>query len=553
MSASQYKPTRSNQLVNCQCRSLFKIGSIAIAQLRYNRDRSLLANQLDQTQLPLVSALTAAANRSDAAFHTPGHKRGQGAPLPLLELLGKSTFRADLPELPDLDNLFAPEGAIAQAQILAADAFGADQTWFLANGSTCGIEAAILATCDPGDKLILPRNMHQSAIAALILSGAVPVFVLPEYDADWDIAHPPTPESIAQALQERPDAKAVLIVSPTYHGVCADVGAIAALVHAAGLPLIVDEAHGAHFAFHPDLPTPALAAGADLVVQSTHKTLSALTQAAMLHVRGRRIDRTRLSASLRLVQSTSPNYLLLASLDAARQQMALQGKELLDRTLKLSDRARHELSEIFGLRVLETAALTLNPSPQGRGTLKFDPAAVPLLPGEKGLGDEGGCSLDRTRLTIGLMDWGRSGFEVDEALLAVNIAAELPALRHITFILSIGTIDSDIDRLIAAFQRLDRGDRPPDPFPQLPTPDTRHPTPLTPRSAFFSPRTSVSFADAIDRISAETVCPYPPGIPLLIPGEQITREAIDYLQQIIAMGGIVTGCDRDRLQVVSLS
>ncbi|MBD2088864.1 aminotransferase class I/II-fold pyridoxal phosphate-dependent enzyme [Microcoleus sp. FACHB-1515] len=472
---------------------------------------------MDQTELPLVSALAAAANRSDAAFHTPGHKRGQSAPSALLELFGKSTFRSDLPELPELDNLFAPEGAIAQAQLLAADAFGAEQTWFLANGSTCGIEAAVLATCNPDDKLILPRNMHQSAIAALILSGAVPIFVLPEYDAGWDIAHPPAAKEIAQALHDHPDAKAVLIVSPTYHGVCADVSAIAQLTHAAGLPLIVDEAHGAHFAFHPDLPTPALSAGVDLVVQSTHKTLSALTQAAMLHAQGKRIDRARLSASLRLVQSTSPNYLLLASLDAARQQMALEGKDLLDRTLRLSDRARHELSKIPGLRVLQAN------------------------------------SLDRTRLTIGLMDFGRSGFEVDEELLAVGIAAELPALRHITFILSIGTIDADIDRLIAAFQQLDRRDRKSTPFPQIPNSQVGIANCLPPRSAFFCARTAVSFADAIDRLSAETVCPYPPGIPLLIPGEPITREAIDYLQQVIALGGIVTGCDRERLQVVSLS
>ncbi|NJL41391.1 MAG: aminotransferase class I/II-fold pyridoxal phosphate-dependent enzyme, partial [Leptolyngbyaceae cyanobacterium SM1_4_3] len=333
---------------------------------------------MDQTELPLVSALAAAANRSDAAFHTPGHKRGQSAPPALLKLLGRSAFRADLPELPELDNLFAPEGAIAQAQLLAADAFGAEQTWFLANGSTCGLEAAILAACNPGDKLILPRNLHQSAIAALILSGAVPVFVLPEYDADWDLAHPPKPEAIAQALRDHPDAKAVLIVSPTYHGVCADVGSIARLTDAANLPLIVDEAHGAHFAFHPDLPAPALAEGADLVVQSTHKTLSALTQAAMLHVQGKRIDRARLAASLRLVQSTSPNYLLLASLDAARQQMALEGKELLDRTLELSDRARHELGDIPGLRVLGTAALTLNPSPKGGEGLQS--GSIPLLP-----------------------------------------------------------------------------------------------------------------------------------------------------------------------------
>ena len=476
---------------------------------------------LDQAQLPLVSALAAAARRPDAAFHTPGHKRGQSAPADLVDLLGKLVFQADLPELPDLDNLFAPEGAIAQAQLLAAAAFGAEQTWFLANGSTSGIEAAVLATCNPGDRLILPRNVHQSAIAALILAGAVPIFVLPEYDPDWDIAHPPTPAAIEQVLHNHPDAKAVLIVSPTYHGVCADVKAIAQRVHQFNLPLLVDEAHGAHFAFHPDLPPAALAMGADLAVQSTHKTLSAFTQAAMLHMQGVRIDRARLAAALRLVQSTSPSYLLLASLDAARQQMALHGQTLLDRTLKLANRAHRELSQIPGLRILHPTEVT--------------------------------NAIDRTRLTVGVANLGLTGFEADEQLLAMGVAAELPAMLHLTFILSIGTADREIDRLVQGWRQLAsrlgtnprlRLNLPPLPF-----------APLTPRDAFFAERESVSIAAAIDRISAEIVCPYPPGIPLLLPGEQITREAIDYLQQVIDAGGIVTGCDVDRgtVQVVKRS
>ena len=245
--------------------------------------------------MPLVTALQMCAQRSDAPFYTPGHKKGQGVGRSLIHLLGSKVFAADLPELPELDNLFAPQGAILAAQELAAEAFGADRTWFLVNGSSCGVMAAILATCAPGAKILLPRNVHQSAIAGLIHSGAVPVFLQPEYDRALDIAHSITPDSVSAALTQHPDAKAVLMVYPTYYGACGDVAAIAQLAHQHGIPLIVDEAHGAHFAFHPELPIAALAAGADLVVQSTHKTLSALTQAAMLHLRGDRIDVDRVS------------------------------------------------------------------------------------------------------------------------------------------------------------------------------------------------------------------------------------------------------------------
>ncbi len=232
-----------------------------------------------------------------------------------------------MPELPELDNLFAPEGVILQAQQLSAEAFGADRTWFLANGSTSGVVAAILATCGPGDKIVLPRNVHQSAVSGLVLSGAIPIFITPEYDPTFDIAHSITPTAVSEALARHPDAKAVMMVYPTYYGVCGDIAAIAHIAHQHNIPLLVDEAHGPHFTFHPDLPISALAAGADLTVQSTHKVLSALTQAAMLHTQGMRVDNDRLSKALQLVQSTSPSYLLLASLDVARYQMATQGKK----------------------------------------------------------------------------------------------------------------------------------------------------------------------------------------------------------------------------------
>src|SRR5919202_2133332 len=245
---------------------------------------------LDQTKAPLLKALQESAHKPHAPFYTPGHKRGQGIPQPMLNLLGASVFQVDLPELPDLDNLFAPEGVIKEAQELAADAFGADQTWFLVNGSTGGVMAAILATCNSGDKIILPRNIHQCAIAGLVLSGAVPVFINPEFDPSSDLAHSITPTAVAKALKQYPDAKAVMMVYPTYQGVCGDVRAIAQLVHEHNIPLLVDEAHGPHFAFHPDLPPSALSAGADLAVQSTHKVLGAMTQASMLHIQGNRVE-----------------------------------------------------------------------------------------------------------------------------------------------------------------------------------------------------------------------------------------------------------------------
>ncbi|HEY9653419.1 MAG TPA: aminotransferase class I/II-fold pyridoxal phosphate-dependent enzyme, partial [Coleofasciculaceae cyanobacterium] len=388
---------------------------------------------LDQTKAPLLETLQACAQRKNhAPFYAPGHKRGQGIPQPLSDLLGMSVFRADLPELPDLDNLFAPEGVIQEAQELAAAAFGAEKTWFLVNGSTSGVIASILATCGTGDKIILPRNIHQSAIAGLVLSGAIPVFINPEYDPTTDLAYSITPTAVAAALQHHPDAKAVMMVYPTYEGVCGDVKAIAHLAHQHHIPLLVDEAHGAHFAFHPDLPPSALSLGADLAVQSTHKVLGAMTQASMLHIQGNRVDAQRLSKALQLLQSTSPSYLLLASLDAARQQMALYGEQLMSRTLQLADEARTKINQITGLSILE-------------------PIKSP------------GCfACDRTRLTVRVSGLGLSGFEADEIFhQQLGVTAELPTLQYLTFIISLGNTETDIQQLVQAFTKIAQNNYPP--------------------------------------------------------------------------------------------
>lgn len=468
-----------------------------------------------QALTPLLTRLLEYADRGDAPFYAPGHKRGQGLSPRLTQPLGEAVFRADLPELPALDNLFAPQGVIQAAQDLAAIAFGAERTWFLVNGSTCGVIAAILATCEPGDKIILPRNIHQSAIAGLILSGAVPIFVQPEYDPMLDMAHSITPEAVAAAIEQHPEAKAVMMVYPTYYGVCGDIQAIADLAHQHGMPLLVDEAHGAHFAFHPQLPTSALAAGADLTVQSIHKTLSAMTQAAMLHLQGDRVEGDRLSQALQLVQSTSPSYLLLASLDAARHQMATQGKPLMERTLNLADQARIQINQIPGLS-------TLNPEQAG---------------------SPGFWMLDRTRLTVSIADLDIDGFTADEVLhQQFQVTAELPALNHLTFIITLGNTQANIEQLVQAFRAFANG-----------VPKRAHPphstqidlppsAALSPRQAFFAATETRPIAQAIGCISAELVCPYPPGIPVLMPGEVITAAAVSVLQQILAAGGMVSGC-----------
>jgi arginine decarboxylase len=496
-------------------------------------------NELQNTT-PLLDKLKTMSERSHSAFYAPGHKRGRGISQNLENFLGKLVFQADLPELPELDNLFAPEGVIQQAQQLAAQVFDADSTWFLTNGSTCGIVAAILATCKAGEKIILPRNIHTSAIAGLILSGAIPIFIDPEYDRELDLTYSITPEALETSLKQHSDAKAVMALYPTYQGVCGDLEAITTLSHQYDLPLLVDEAHGAHFTFHEDLPISALAAGADLAVQSTHKVLGAMTQASMLHLKGDRINPEAIANALQLIQSTSPNYILLASLDAARQQMAIQGQELMSRTLKLAETARSKISQIDGLSVLNLPKHS--------------------TPGFK--------NLDRTRLTVDVTRLGLSGYEADEILHEqLGITAELPLLKHLTFIISLGNTSEDIDRLVEGFNTLARRQKVFEVRSQkscvlsffssdsrLPTPDSRFPTPdsLSPREAFFAPTEIVEIDRAIGRISAELICPYPPGIPVLMPGESIAPEVIDYLQQVIHLGARITGCSDPSLKTLKV-
>jgi arginine/lysine/ornithine decarboxylase len=493
---------------------------------------------LNQDQIPILEQLHRCATRTPhAPFYAPGHKRGQGISPPLANVLGQPVFAADLPELPELDNLYEPSGVIQQAQTLAAAVFGAEQTWFLVNGSTAGIIAAILATCNPGDKIIVPRNAHRSVISGLVLSGAIGIMIHPEYDPEWDLAYSMAPEAIEQALKQHSDTKAILMVYPTYEGICGDISNIADLAHQHQIPLLVDEAHGAHFAFHPDLPISALAAGADLTVQSTHKVLGAMTQASMVHVQGDRLNRYRLSQALQQVQSTSPSYLLLASLDAARHQMATQGEKLMSHTLQLADFARCQLQQIPSLSVFSTPGED------------YSQKSVKKIAGF--------VDLDRTRLTVDVSGLGISGYQADEILHQQwGITAELPSLRHLTFMISLGNTQADIDQLIQGLTVLSHcDDRTSESIWYWPQMNRMSPETLSvicPRMAFFAPVQRRSLTKSIGYSSAELVCPYPPGIPTLIPGETITIEKVQFLQTVLALGATLTGCSDPNLATINV-
>lgn len=461
------------------------------------------------TETPLLDLLEVLLKEDHAPFYLPGHKRGEAIATRFQALLGKKLFQLDLPELPGLD------AVIAEAECLAAKAYKASRTWFLVNGSTVGVQAALIATCRPGEKVLIGRNAHKAAIAGLILTGAMPIYLPVDLEPKWQIDLGVSAQTLATNLKLHPDAKAVILVSPNYFGVVGEIVELVAIARSYKIPVIVDAAHGAHLAFHEDLPIDAIAAGADLVVHSTHKMATSLTQSSMLHLQGNQISEAKISQALDLLQSSSPNLLLLTSLDVARSQMATQGKEMLTNSLELAEIARSQLQKISDLQVVDQ------------------------IPG-----------LDPTRLTVLVNSLNWTGFELDQLFCEqFGVFAELPTFNHLVFAISVGNRTVDIQRLVAAFSQVKRGDRPPTNLPnfyQTSLPGT------SPRAAYFAPTETVLLIESGDRYAQELICPYPPGIPLIFPGEIITQEAIAYLQQVQAMGGKITGASDQSLQTIQV-
>lgn len=484
---------------------------------------------MDQHSAPFSDALARFTASDAVTFSTPGHKRGRTIDPTTAALLG-SALSADIPHGGGVDTTHFNLGILRQAEHLAAQAYGADDARYLVNGSTTGNIAMLLATCRDGDEVIITRMLHKSLLAALIFSGAQPIYLTPTIDPDHNLPLDTDPQTVAGAIRAHPNARAVVLVSPSYVGVTSDLGQIAEICHNAGIPLLVDEAWGPHFHFHPQLPQSATAAGADAAVNSSHKMTSAITQGSTLLLRHGLLDLERIHPLVDMVQTTSPSVLIYASLDTNRRLLATQGHALLDRTITLARHLRQALEAIPGLTVLSPEIISNRP----------------------------GADFDVTRVLVDVAGLGITGFEAEQILRDQHgVHVEMSDLLSVLLLITIGDDEATIQRAIDAFQSLAR----------FPTTDSRFPTAqlrssgqllfggqqaCTPRQAFNAPHRAVPPAQAIGQISAESITPYPPGIPLITPGERIRPEVIDYLRQGLQAGMHLSGLSDPTFQTIRI-
>jgi arginine/lysine/ornithine decarboxylase len=479
---------------------------------------------MNLNSIPILKSLIEYRDEGVVSFHMPGHKKGGIYKKIDMEFLGGDLLALDTTEVPGIDNLHCPESSIQAAQRLAADAFGADHSFFLVNGTTSGIYSMIMVAANPGDKIIIPRNCHRSVHGAVILGRLIPVYIDPEMDDELGIAMGIKPETVEYILEKHNDAKAVVITSPTYYGACSDLRRIAELVHEKGMLLLVDEAHGSHFGFNERLPMSALEAGADMAAQSIHKTLPAMTQSSMLHVKSTRVDIEKLKLFLQLTHTTSPSHILLASLDAARYIMQESGRELLEDAIAWSNQARNEINSIAGLYCLSSDRI-----------------------GKYGIFD-----LDPTRITVNFSAAGMSGTSA-EAILRKNfkIQVEMADLYNIVALTTIGNHQVDYERLVAALKGIAKtqgsgaaGVKATSTFIKPPE------LSILPWEALYCEKEHVEASDSIGRICGEMVIPYPPGIPVLMPGEMISREAYEYLKLCVQQGIKINGAFDAKLETI---
>ncbi len=474
----------------------------------------------DQSQdsTPYVDALLAYSALEPGRFQVPGHKGGAGADPAMRELVGETGLRNDIPSVTEGVDIGPEPTPFQQAQLLAAAAWGARRSWFLVNGASQGNHATCLALAHGGNRVVVQRNVHSSVIDGLVLGGMRPTFVAPELDPELGIAHGLTPESLARGLDETPGAVAAMVVSPTYFGACADLAGLAAVAHGRGVPLVVDEAWGAHLHFHPALPPDALACGADLVTSSTHKIVGSLTQAAMLHLgAGGRVDAAVVDRCVSLVETTSPSGLLSGSLDAARRQAAVHGAELLGETLAAVAATREAVARIPGLAVLD----------------------------ESMVGHAGIAGWDPLRLSIDVRGTGSTGYRLAKAIFhSHRIDLELYSENVVVAIFGLGEPAAPAgERLVAALRETvgELSAEPGPPQAKLAPPPPWGELVLTPREAFLGPQDVVPFDQAAGRVAAEALAAYPPGIPNVLPGERLTAETLDYIRESVAHGGYVRG------------
>ncbi|WP_416826993.1 aminotransferase class I/II-fold pyridoxal phosphate-dependent enzyme [Ectobacillus polymachus] len=480
---------------------------------------------MSQKDTPLFSALVKHSNQNPIQFHIPGHKTGKGMDPQFREFIGHNALSIDLINIAPLDDLHHPKGMIKEAQDLAAEAFGADHTFFSVQGTSGAIMTMVMSVCGPGDKILVPRNVHKSVMSGVILSGAKPIFIHPEIDPVLGISHGMTITSVKHALEAHPDAKGLLVINPTYFGFAADLKKIVEISHSYNVPVLVDEAHGVHIHFHDKLPLSAMQAGADMAATSVHKLGGSLTQSSILNVRKGLINIKHVQSILSMLTTTSTSYILLASLDIARKRLATEGKKLLDKTILLAEQMRKEINAIQYL----------------------------YSPGKELLGTDATFDFDPTKLIISVKELGITGHDAERWLREhYNIEVELSDLYNILCLITFGDSEEEADILIKALRDLSStfGHNAASSIeirvevPEIPL------LALSPRDAFYSETEIVPFEEAAGRIISEFVMVYPPGIPIFTPGEIITQENLDYIKKNLAAGLPVQGPEDAELKTL---
>lgn len=486
----------------------------------------------NQEKMPFVEALESYKEQHFVPFHTPGHKIGVEAPQLLKNWMGPA-LPYDLGVMYALDDLHEPERELKEAQDLTAELYGADCCWFSINGTTALIEAMIMGTVGPDETIIIPREAHRSVISGLVLSGAKPVYMGCDFDERWGIPLGVSLENAIKSMDAHPEAKAILLVYPNYYGVGIDIVNIIQEAHKRGLIVLVDEAHGPHLPFSEGLPIEAIEAGADLVAQSTHKSVGSLTQTSWLLGQGKKNDKRRITQMHQMLQSTSPNYIFLASLDMARHQLATAGNDLVSRAVELSMYLREELNKISGIAAMEYADI-----------------------------QERVINYDCTKVLIDAKELGLTGVAFERMLREHHIEVELVQAHHVLVLITIGDTNESVTALIKAVQ--DVSEKVLRAFKEfnkteeeqlqdiskdsalLPAPIVR----ITPRNAMYANREQVPLKEALHRIAGETIAYYPPGIPCVAVGEEISASVLQYIENRKALGFVPNGADDMTLETI---
>lgn len=467
--------------------------------------------KLDQSRMPIYEALVNFKKERVVPFDVPGHKHGKGNP-ELTEFLGQKCMSVDVNSMKPLDNLCHPVSVIKEAEELAADAFGAKHAFFMVGGTTSAVQSMIMASVKAGEKIIMPRNVHRSAINAMILTGAIPIYVNPDVDKRLGISLGMSISQVEQAILENPDAKAILVNNPTYYGICSNLKAIVELAHEHNMLALVDEAHGTHFYFSDELPISAMAAGADMASVSMHKSGGSLTQSSFLLL-GENVNEGYVRQIINLTQTTSGSYLLMASLDMSRKNLALNGQEIFEKVRKLAHYARVEINQIGDYYAYCKELIN--------GDSVYD--------------------FDVTKLSIFTLDIGLAGIEVYDLLRdEYGIQIEFGDIGNVLAYISVGDSEANIERLVGALSEIRRRFK----KGRSGMLDHEYINPqvvVSPQVAFYGEKESLPIAKSANRVCSEFVMCYPPGIPILAPGEMITEEILSYIQYAKDKGCFMTG------------